>query len=133
MQLKKDECGIAHMLEHMAFKGTENRNAEKIAREIEDVGGDINAYTSKEVTAYYLKVLRGKLFLIFVINSLVTIIISGLVINSFLGLSSNLQYSSEILSDYKTNLENAFEAFTWDSRVRPYGNVLSLFFCFGAE
>ena len=57
-QEKKHECGIAHMLEHMAFKGTENRNAEKIAREIEDVGGDINAYTSKEVTAYYLKVLK---------------------------------------------------------------------------
>ncbi len=55
---KKDEWGIAHMLEHMAFKGTKNRNAERIAREIEDVGGDINAYTSKEVTAYYLKVLK---------------------------------------------------------------------------
>ena len=55
---KKNECGIAHMLEHMAFKGTKNRNAETIAREIEDVGGDINAYTSKEVTAYYLKVLK---------------------------------------------------------------------------
>ena len=53
-----DECGIAHMLEHMAFKGTKNRNAEKIAREVEDVGGDINAYTSKEITAYYLKVLK---------------------------------------------------------------------------
>ena len=50
--------------------------------------------------------IRGKLFLIFVINSLVTINISGLVINSFLGLSSNLQYSSEILSDYKTNLDS---------------------------
>ena len=50
--------------------------------------------------------IRGKLFLIFVINSLVTIIFSGLVINSFLGLSSNLQYSSEILSDYKTNLDS---------------------------
>ena len=55
---KLNECGIAHMLEHMAFKGTVNRNAEEIAREIEDVGGDINAYTSKEVTAYYLKVLH---------------------------------------------------------------------------
>tara|TARA_B110000046_G_scaffold185374_1_gene226767 strand:- start:631 stop:1887 length:1257 start_codon:yes stop_codon:yes gene_type:complete len=53
-----NECGIAHMLEHMAFKGTVDRNAEEIAREIEDVGGDINAYTSKEVTAYYLKVLH---------------------------------------------------------------------------
>ena len=53
-----NECGIAHMLEHMAFKGTKHRNAETIAREIEDVGGDINAYTSKEVTAYFLKVLK---------------------------------------------------------------------------
>lgn len=54
----KNQCGIAHMLEHMAFKGTENRSSETIVREIEDVGGDINAYTSKEVTAYYLKVLH---------------------------------------------------------------------------
>ena len=50
--------------------------------------------------------IRGKLFLIFLINSLITIFISGLVINSFLGLSSNLQYSSEILSEYKTNLDS---------------------------
>ncbi len=54
----ENESGIAHMLEHMAFKGTVNRNAEQIAQEIENVGGDINAYTSKEVTAYYLKVLK---------------------------------------------------------------------------
>ena len=54
----ENESGIAHMLEHMAFKGTVNRNAKQIAQEIEDVGGDINAYTSKEVTAYYLKVLK---------------------------------------------------------------------------
>jgi len=54
----ENESGIAHMLEHMAFKGTVNRNAEQIAQEIENVGGDINSYTSKEVTAYYLKVLK---------------------------------------------------------------------------
>jgi len=51
------QLGIAHMLEHMAFKGTSNRNAFQIAKEIEDVGGDINAYTSKEMTAYYVKLL----------------------------------------------------------------------------
>ena len=50
--------------------------------------------------------IRGKLFLIFLINSLITIFISGLVINSFIGLSSNLQNSSEILSEYETNLES---------------------------
>jgi len=51
------QLGIAHMLEHMAFKGTKNRNAFDISKEIEDVGGDINAYTSKENTAYYVKLL----------------------------------------------------------------------------
>ena len=51
--------GIAHFLEHMAFKGTEKRNALQIAEAIEDVGGYINAYTSREVTAYYARVLKG--------------------------------------------------------------------------
>ena len=51
--------GIAHMLEHMAFKGTARRSAQAIAEEIEAVGGQINAYTSREQTAYYVKVLAG--------------------------------------------------------------------------
>lgn len=51
--------GIAHFLEHMAFKGTQKRNALEIAETIEDVGGYINAYTSREVTAYYARVLKG--------------------------------------------------------------------------
>ena len=51
--------GIAHMLEHMAFKGTQRRSAQAIAEEIEAVGGQINAYTSREQTAYYAKVLAG--------------------------------------------------------------------------
>ncbi len=50
--------GIAHFLEHMAFKGTKRRSALQIAEEIEDVGGYINAYTSREVTAYYARVLK---------------------------------------------------------------------------
>ncbi|SEK53151.1 Predicted Zn-dependent peptidase [Roseovarius nanhaiticus] len=50
--------GIAHFLEHMAFKGTGRRNALQIAEAIEDVGGYINAYTSREVTAYYARVLK---------------------------------------------------------------------------
>ncbi|MEM6376030.1 MAG: pitrilysin family protein [Pseudomonadota bacterium] len=50
--------GIAHFLEHMAFKGTKRRNALEIAEAIEDVGGYINAYTSREVTAYYVRVLK---------------------------------------------------------------------------
>ncbi len=51
--------GIAHFLEHMAFKGTKRRSALEIAETIEDVGGYINAYTSREVTAYYARVLRA--------------------------------------------------------------------------
>jgi predicted Zn-dependent peptidase len=52
-----DQNGIAHFLEHMAFKGTRRRSALRIAEEIEDVGGYINAYTSREMTAYYARVL----------------------------------------------------------------------------
>ena len=51
--------GIAHFLEHMAFKGTATRSALQIAEAIEDVGGYINAYTSREVTAYYVRVLEN--------------------------------------------------------------------------
>ena len=53
-----DQNGVAHFLEHMAFKGTKRRSALQIAEEIEDVGGYINAYTSREVTAYYARVLK---------------------------------------------------------------------------
>lgn len=49
--------GIAHLLEHMAFKGTERRSARDIAEQIEAVGGHLNAYTSRENTAFYAKVL----------------------------------------------------------------------------
>jgi len=52
------ENGIAHFLEHMAFKGTGRRSAMQIAEAIEDVGGHINAYTSREATAYYARVLK---------------------------------------------------------------------------
>ncbi|MGN0905216.1 MAG: M16 family metallopeptidase [Alphaproteobacteria bacterium] len=50
--------GISHLLEHMAFKGTATRSARKIAEEIEDVGGYINACTSRETTSFYIKVLK---------------------------------------------------------------------------
>lgn len=54
-----EQNGIAHFLEHMAFKGTTSRNALQIAEQIEDVGGYINAYTSREVTAFYARILRN--------------------------------------------------------------------------
>ena len=57
------ENGVSHFLEHMAFKGTERRTAAGIAEEIENVGGQINAYTAREQTAYYVKVLHEDLAL----------------------------------------------------------------------
>ncbi len=53
-----DVNGVAHVLEHMAFKGTTSRSARDIAIEIENVGGSMNAHTSREQTAYFIKVLK---------------------------------------------------------------------------
>jgi predicted Zn-dependent peptidase len=55
---RPSENGIAHFLEHMAFKGTGRRSARDIAEEIEAAGGDINASTALENTAYYARVLK---------------------------------------------------------------------------
>jgi predicted Zn-dependent peptidase len=55
---KREENGLSHMLEHMAFKGTAKRSARQIAEEIEQVGGYLNAYTAREQTAYYARVLK---------------------------------------------------------------------------
>ena len=56
---RAEQNGIAHFLEHMAFKGTARRSALQIAEEIEDVGGYINAYTSRDMTAYYARILAA--------------------------------------------------------------------------
>jgi predicted Zn-dependent peptidase len=53
------EHGMAHLLEHMAFKGTRRRTARQIAEEIENVGGELNAATSVEATGYYARVLKA--------------------------------------------------------------------------
>ena len=56
---RNNEHGISHFLEHMAFKGTRRRSARQIAEEIEAVGGDLNAATSVENTAYFARVLKA--------------------------------------------------------------------------
>lgn len=53
-----DVNGISHLLEHMAFKGTARRTAQEIAEEMDNVGGHLNAYTSRDHTAYFAKVLK---------------------------------------------------------------------------
>ncbi|MEC9367998.1 MAG: pitrilysin family protein, partial [Pseudomonadota bacterium] len=60
---RKDQHGLSHLLEHMAFKGTRHRTARQIAEEIESVGGDLNAATSLEGTAYYARVLKDNVSL----------------------------------------------------------------------
>ncbi len=53
--------GISHFIEHMTFKGTPSRNARKIAEDIDRIGGQINAFTGKEATCYYVKTLYSNL------------------------------------------------------------------------
>ncbi|MEL7487209.1 MAG: pitrilysin family protein, partial [Pseudomonadota bacterium] len=53
-----EENGVAHLLEHMAFKGTRSRSAREIAEAMEAVGGHINAATSYQTTGYYARILK---------------------------------------------------------------------------
>jgi len=55
------EAGVSHFIEHMLFKGTYRRSAADIAEEIDSVGGNLNAFTSKECTCFYVKVLEENL------------------------------------------------------------------------
>ena len=57
----EQQNGISHFLEHMAFKGTQRRTYLDIAKQIEEIGGYMNAFTSKEKTVYYVKVLKEHL------------------------------------------------------------------------
>ncbi|NQV81046.1 MAG: insulinase family protein, partial [Alphaproteobacteria bacterium] len=55
---RKSLNGISHLIEHMVFKGTARRSARDIAEEVEAVGGHLNAYTSREQTAFFARVLQ---------------------------------------------------------------------------
>jgi predicted Zn-dependent peptidase len=59
-----ETAGASHLIEHMVFKGTQRRNAEQIAIEMDAVGGNINAFTSRESTCFYAKVLDEHLDLV---------------------------------------------------------------------
>lgn len=58
---RKEESGISHFIEHMMFKGTESRTAKEISEFVDNEGGMMNAYTSREMTVYYVKLLSSKL------------------------------------------------------------------------
>ena len=55
------ENGMSHFLEHLFFKGTKNRNYRQIAQEIDNIGAQANAFTSKELTCYYIQSIDEKL------------------------------------------------------------------------
>lgn len=57
----KEESGISHFIEHLLFKGTKNRTAKEISEYVDFEGGNINAYTSREITCYYIKLMSSKL------------------------------------------------------------------------
>ena len=58
----EEYAGISHFIEHMMFKGTNSRNPKQIAEDIDKLGGQINAFTSKELTCYYVKSISEHLF-----------------------------------------------------------------------
>ncbi|MEP6660498.1 MAG: pitrilysin family protein [Acidimicrobiales bacterium] len=58
-----EHCGVSHFLEHLLFKGTESRSAREINEAVDRVGGDMNAFTTKEYTAYYARLPAGELSL----------------------------------------------------------------------
>ncbi len=58
----KEVAGISHFIEHMMFKGTEKRSARRIAEDIDKIGGQMNAFTGKEATCYYVKTLNTHLY-----------------------------------------------------------------------
>ena len=57
----KDEFGLSHFYEHLVFKGTENRTALEIARSVEDKGGNLEAYTTRQETGFYAQIERSHL------------------------------------------------------------------------
>src|SRR5512139_2649104 len=60
---KPEVSGISHFIEHMVFKGTKTRSAERIASEVDSIGGYMDAFTSKEYASFHLKVLDEHLAL----------------------------------------------------------------------
>ena len=58
---QSSQAGYSHFIEHMLFKGTRNRSSSEISREIDALGGEMNAFTSRETTTYYVKVLDQQL------------------------------------------------------------------------
>lgn len=96
---KGDERGIAHFLEHMLFKGTTSRSAEAIARAVDSIGGNLDAYTTKEIVSYNTKVLDEHL-------PVAWDILSDLVLNPVFDESELEKEKGVILEELKMEADN---------------------------
>lgn len=119
---RPEQNGIAHFLEHMAFKGTKKRNSLQIAEAIEDVGGYINAYTSREMTAYYVRVLEPDV-------PLAMDVISDIVLNSVFDPAEVEIERGVILSEIGQSLDTPDDViFDWLQEVsypdQPIGRTI---------
>ena len=88
---QKENNGISHYIEHMLFKGTSNRSAKKIAEDMDSVGGQLNALTSKEYTCYYAKTLTNH-------KNLAFDILSDMIINSTFT-EENLKTEKDVIKE----------------------------------
>lgn len=93
------ENGISHFIEHMVFKGTANRTAEQIARSVDSVGGNLDAFTSKELVSYNTKVLDEHLPLAFDV-------LSDLVLNPLFREEDIEKEKNVILEELKMEFDN---------------------------
>lgn len=92
---RPDQHGLSHLLEHMAFKGTATRTAQRIAEEIEDIGGDLNAATGLDMTAYYARVLKGD---------------DGIALNILADILLNSSFSSDELNKERSVIQQEIAA-----------------------
>lgn len=114
----EDINGISHFIEHMFFKGTKKRNAKQIAETIENLGGQINAFTSKEATCYYIKNLYTHLD-----TSLE--VLSDMIINSKFDEEEIEKEKSVVIEEINMNNDNPEEVlYDLHSKVSFKGDML---------
>jgi predicted Zn-dependent peptidase len=115
-----EQMGASHLLEHMVFKGTERRSAREIALEIEGIGGSLDAYTSREHTACYARVLDDDL-------GIAVDVLSDMVFNPLLR-ESDLDIERNVILEEIASVDDAPEELVFDLHARvlwgqhPYGN-----------
>lgn len=106
--------GISHFLEHMAFKGTKRRNYMKISQDVERLGADINAYTDKDMTAYFVSGMASHM-------PIFVDLIGDIFCNSILPADEIERERGVVLQEYKRYLDNpgAVASFLYDSTCYP--------------